>query len=310
MHVKLQRFFPVGKTLYEGEEKKALIKKYSDEKNPDLNNKFKILDEREFILTNMAKYQNDDSLLCLSSYELAPEKARFSAANDTLKRQVMKINIEDENFDMSMFDDQLSVDSLRLITLPEAYQNIDKIENRYPDPHNESKTDNEMPWWLKGSLSSSCTTECAATTPEHTVSFEHQDVIKNIHEQEICNNYCEEVNHAADNSLDDLINSYLTKETPIINPRATILDERTNILKNMDKYQSLREIESIEQSLTQALNEKESLSNQFKNSEEIISVLQPRNIQAEPTAQPVEKKFKNPKRKAKTWYVFETRTRN
>ncbi|MCV3728559.1 hypothetical protein OF376_02115 [Ureaplasma miroungigenitalium] len=311
MHPQLQRSFPVGKTLYEGEVKEMLIKKYSDEKNSDINNKFKILDEREFVLANMAKYQNNEGLLCMSSYEFAIEKARFCTTKDTLKPQLVKIDIEDENFDMTMFDDELSVDSLRLVTLPEAHQNIDKIENLYPDAHNETKADNEMAWWLKGSLSTSCTTGCTDEAPEHSVSSQEQDVLKNLEEQETCKNTCKVQASENTDNLDTLINNYLTKETPIIDPRATILDERANLLENINKYQSTKPVVLEEKSLTQSLNKEEHLSNQFKNSEEIISVLQPQNIQTqEPVINILENEFKDSKKTAKTWYVFETSTRN
>ncbi|MCV3728757.1 hypothetical protein OF376_03150 [Ureaplasma miroungigenitalium] len=47
------------------ESMKSLVKRYSDFKNKHINNKFKIMDEREFILKTMYKYQGNDELLKL-----------------------------------------------------------------------------------------------------------------------------------------------------------------------------------------------------------------------------------------------------
>ncbi|MCV3743516.1 hypothetical protein OF377_01265 [Ureaplasma sp. ES3154-GEN] len=143
----------------------------------------------------------------------------------------------EDAIEMNLLDDTSKIDPLRLLPLEGYYENFSKIEDLYQDDHHGDVDKIEMQWWLKGSLDeentvasqqpSSGIENVQTGTPINFLAVEQQD----LSAKKVC---CTRL----DRTIDECITCYLNHPRPIIDPRVKYLDQRLEILANMQQLKS------------------------------------------------------------------------
>ncbi|MCV3734135.1 hypothetical protein OF375_00845 [Ureaplasma miroungigenitalium] len=123
---------PTGSQEELQKEKLDLIKKYSDEENANVNNKFKILDQRQIILDNMKKYQETNDVHYLKDEQ--PLKAGDVCLKDfnELPKNDKPEKPESSNVDND-YDDLLALEYAEML---EAFEN-DQLDVKQVEVSNE-----------------------------------------------------------------------------------------------------------------------------------------------------------------------------